>query len=54
MSFLEFIVTAFLADRLASEQEEEVERQRLRSELDDLRSEVDDLKSQLKEEDDWP
>ena len=54
MSFLEFIITAFLADRLASEEEEEMERERLRSELDDLRSEIDDLKSKVKDEDDCP
>lgn len=54
MSFLEFIITALLADRLASEEEEAGERARLREELDDLRSEIDDLKGRLKDEDDRP
>ena len=50
MTFLEFIITAFFADHLASKQEEARELERLRSEIDDLKSEIDDLKSQLEEE----
>ena len=53
MDFIEFIITALFADRLASEEEEAKERARLREELDDLRSEIDELRSRLKDEDDW-
>jgi hypothetical protein len=38
MDFIEFVITAFLADQLASEEEEDAERERLRTEIDDLRS----------------
>ena len=51
MSFLEFIITALLADRLASDEEQAQERTRLRAELDDLRTEIHDLKSRLEDQD---
>ena len=54
MTFLEFIVTAFFADHLASKQEEAAEVECLRAEIEDLRSEIDDLKGQLEDEDDGP
>lgn len=54
MTFLEFIITAFFADHLASKQEEAKEWERLKEEIDDLRSEIDGLKGQLKDEDGWP
>ena len=45
MGFLEFLLTFFLSDYLASKDEEEERQSYLESELDDLRSEVDDLKA---------
>jgi hypothetical protein len=49
MTFLEWIITWFFADHLASKQEEARELERLREEIDDLRSEFDGLRD--KEED---
>ena len=45
MDFLEFLLTALLADQLASQEEEAEARNRLESELEELRSEVESLKS---------
>ena len=46
MTFLEFIITAFLADHLASKQEEANEWERLQDEIDNLRSEIEGLKDE--------
>lgn len=45
MDFLEFLLTALVADRLASREEEAEARNRLESELEELRSAVESLKS---------
>lgn len=57
MDFIEFIVTAFFADHLASKQEEEEraqsEKERISSELERLENEIEDLRmkiDRLKEE----
>ena len=44
MDFLEFAITALLADRLASMEEEAEALTRLELEIEELRSEVKDLK----------
>ena len=44
MTFLEWIITWFFADHLASKQEEARERNRLEQEIDDLRAEIEGLK----------
>ncbi|MBW1741548.1 MAG: hypothetical protein JRJ42_10525 [Deltaproteobacteria bacterium] len=46
MTFLEFIITALLADHLASQQEEAKGLDRLKEEIEDLRWEIDRLKHQ--------
>ena len=48
MTFLEWIITWFFADHLASKQEEARERARLEQEIDDLRSEIESLKTSKK------
>jgi hypothetical protein len=45
MDFLEFLLTALVADQLASEEEEAEGRNRLESEIEALRSELESLKS---------
>jgi len=45
MTFLEWIITWFFADHLASKQDEARERTRLEEEIDDLRSEIESLKT---------
>jgi hypothetical protein len=45
MTFLEWIITWFFADHLASKQEEVRERARLEQGIDDLRSEIESLKT---------
>ena len=45
MTFLEWIITWFFADHLASKQEEARERSRLEQEIDDLRAEIESLKT---------
>ena len=42
MDFLEFVITAWLADRLASTGEEAETLSRLQMEIDELRSEIED------------
>ena len=49
VTFLEWIITWFFADHLASKQEEARERDRLEQEIQDLRSELESLK-RVKEE----
>jgi len=44
MTFLEWIITWFFADHLASKQEEARQRSRLEQEIDDLRCEIESLK----------
>jgi hypothetical protein len=46
MDFLEFIITWFFAECLASKQEEARERDRLEKEIEDLRSEVEGIREQ--------
>ncbi|UCF01062.1 MAG: hypothetical protein JSV14_11805 [Deltaproteobacteria bacterium] len=43
MDFLEFVITAWLADRLASTDEEAKTLDRLQLEIDELRSEIEDF-----------
>ena len=45
MDLLEFLLTALVADQLASREEEAEARNRLELELEELRSEVESLKS---------
>ena len=45
MTFLEWLITWFFADHLASKQEEARERNRLEQEIDDLRAEIESLKT---------
>jgi hypothetical protein len=45
MDFLEFLLTALLADQLASREEEAEARNRLEFKLEELRSDVESLKS---------
>ena len=49
MTFLEWIITWFFADHLASKQEEARERARLEQEIEDLRSEIEYLKTAKEE-----
>ena len=44
MDFLEFLLTALVADQLASQEEEAEARNQLELELEELRSEVESLK----------
>ena len=44
MTFLEWIITWFLADHLASKQEEARERNGLEQEIEDLRAEIESFK----------
>jgi len=44
MTFLEWIITWFFADHLASKQEEARQRSRLEQEIENLRSEIESLK----------
>lgn len=44
MTFLEWIITWFFADQLASRQEEEKELKRLKGEVEELRSEIQGLR----------
>ncbi len=44
MTFLEWIITWFFADHLASKQEEAQELKWLREEVDDLKSEINHCK----------
>ena len=46
MTFLEWIITWFFADHLASKQEEAKEVERLREEIEDLKWEIDGLKDE--------
>ena len=46
MDFLEFIITWFFADHLASKQEEARERHRLEQEIEELRSEIESIRAQ--------
>ena len=50
MTFLEWIITWFFADHLASKQEEARELDRLREEIKDLRSEIDQSKEDEEED----
>ena len=45
MDFLEFLLTALVADQLASQEEGAEARNRLELELEELRSEVESLRS---------
>jgi hypothetical protein len=45
MDFLEFAITALLADRLASTDEEAEVFRRLKSEIEELTSEIENLRS---------
>ena len=45
MDFLEFLLTALVADQLASQEEEAEARNQLELELEELRSEVESLRS---------
>ena len=45
MDFLEFLLTALVADQLASQEKGAEARNRLELELEELRSEVESLKS---------
>lgn len=45
MTFLEWVITWFFADHLASKQEEAREGNRLEQEIEDLRSEIESLKT---------
>ena len=47
MDFLEFLLTALVADQLASQEEGAEARNRLESEIEALRSELESLKSDL-------
>jgi hypothetical protein len=47
MDFLEFAITVFLADRLASIDEEAEAFGRLNSEIEELKSEVENLRAEL-------
>ena len=47
MDFLEFLLTALLADQLAAQEEEAEARNRIESEIEELRSELESLKSDL-------
>lgn len=47
MDFLEFIITAFFADHLASKQEEKEDWERMREEIEDLRAEIKRLKDEV-------
>ena len=49
MDFLEFAITALLADRLASMDEEVEAFGRLKSEIEELKSEVESLRSESEE-----
>ena len=49
MDFLEFAITALLADRLASMDEEAEALGRLGSEIEELRSEIENLRSKPEE-----
>jgi hypothetical protein len=49
MDFLEFAITALLADRLASIDEEAEAFGRLNSEIEELKSEIENLRSELEE-----
>ena len=46
MDFLEFAITALLADRLASIDEEAEAFGRLKSEIEELKSEIESLRSE--------
>ncbi|MBW1860034.1 MAG: hypothetical protein JRI70_08170 [Deltaproteobacteria bacterium] len=48
MDFLEFIITVFFADHLASKQEEQEEWERMRDEIEELRVEIERLKDEDK------
>ena len=47
MTFLEWIITWFFADHLASKQEEASERDRLFQEIEDLKSEIQGLRKDI-------
>ena len=49
MDFLEFVITAWLADRLASTGEETETFGRLRLEVDELRSEIEGFRDEEEE-----
>lgn len=49
MDFLEFTITAFLADHLASREEQAEACSRLEEEMADLRSEIERLKDEKKD-----
>ena len=49
MTFLEWLITWFFADHLASKQEEARERNRLEQEIEELRSEIESLKTSREE-----
>jgi len=49
MDFLEFVITAWLADRLASIGEEAKTLGRLQLEVDELRSEIEDFRDEEEE-----
>jgi hypothetical protein len=49
MDFLEFAITALLADRLASMDEETEAFGRLQSEIEELKSEIESLRSECEE-----
>lgn len=46
MDFLEFAITAFLADHLASREEQAEAWSRLEEKMEDLRSEIERLKDE--------
>ena len=49
MDFLEFAITALLADRLASIDEEAEAFRRLNLEIEELKSEIENLRSEREE-----
>ena len=49
MDFIEFVITALLADRLASMGEEAKTLGRLRLEIDELRSEIEGFRDEEEE-----
>ena len=49
MDFLEFVITAWLADRLASTDEEAETLGRLELEIDELRSEIEGFRDEEEE-----
>jgi len=49
VTFLEWIITWFFADQLASRQEDAKELKRLREEVEELRSQIESVRKQEKD-----